>query len=87
MEHGQVKRLMHEWEPAGLLPEPLVAWLASLFSTPPDDIARLHIAAFLWWDRQRPIDASALIALRLLIHKVELAEDDRQWIERRIQGN
>jgi len=46
MRRELVKRLMHEWDTAGLLPDALIALLSALFPKPPAEPVRLDLAAF-----------------------------------------
>jgi len=84
MQRELTKRLMHEWDRAGLLPEPLVALLSARFPTPPADQMRVHLAAFAWW-RTKPPDKFELMRLALVLHRINLEKADKDRISASIR--
>jgi hypothetical protein len=84
MQRELTKRLMHEWDRAGLLPEPLVALLSALFPKPPAEEMRVHLAAFAWWSTKPP-DKLELMRLALLLHRIDLEKADKDWISASIR--
>ena len=84
MHRELTKRLMHEWDRAGLLPEPLVALLSALFPKPPAEEMRVHLAAFAWW-RTKPPDKFELMRLALLLHRIDLEKADKDWMSASIR--
>jgi len=75
---------MHEWDRAGLLPEPLVAALSVLFPTPPAEQKRAHLAAFTWWVTKPPAKFE-LMRLALLLERVDLEQADKDRISASIR--
>jgi hypothetical protein len=84
MRRKRMKRLMHEWDRAGLLPEVLVTLLSALFPQSEPEQVRLHLAAFAWW-RRKPPDKFELMRLALLLHRIDLEKADKDWISASIR--
>jgi hypothetical protein len=84
MGHDQVRRVMHEWKEAGLLPDALVAHLPCLFPKPPPETVRMHLVAFDWW-RREPREDGARLRLAALLQRLDLEPADREWMTQAIR--
>ena len=79
MKRGELRRLMRDWDEAGMLPETLFDQLLWLYSIPPPSADQVHLAAFHWWLRNTP-SKEELIGLTVLLRGLPLHESDRQWV-------